>query len=149
MAAMERMLDMGADYRRAFARLDAPAKYRSLKADLLKYIAADHAVAGMMKVAFDKGDMNAFWNAYESFDRKGATKVDRRLDEAGVTECGLTGGLRYRPCLFPPPPPASAPRLKRSWTANDSKSISPRPMGAASCFPGGMTAPPAGRSAVI
>ena len=61
---------------------------------------------------------------------------DRRFDEAGVTELRVSES-------------AQAPRLMRSWTANASKSISPRPLGAASCFPGGMTAPPAGRSAAI
>ena len=39
-------------------------------------------------------------------------------------------------------------RLRRSWTASASKSTSPRPTGAASCFPGASTAPPAARSAV-
>lgn len=86
-AAMERWLDMGADYRRAFARLDAPAKWRSLKAGLLKYLAADHRVAGEMKAAYKKGDMVAFWDAYDSLDRAGAKRFDRRLDKAGVTEC--------------------------------------------------------------
>ncbi len=86
-ASMERWLNMGADYRRAFARLDAPAKWRSLKAGLLKYIAADHRVAGKMKDAYKKGDMAAFWAAYESLDRAGAKRFDRRLDKAGVTEC--------------------------------------------------------------
>jgi hypothetical protein len=86
-AAMERSLAVGASYRRAFARLDAPAEHRWLKAGLLKYIAADHRVAGKMKDAFKNGDMAAFWAAYESLDRKAARRFDRRMDKAGVTEC--------------------------------------------------------------
>ena len=37
------------DYRRAFARLDAPAKYRALKADMLKYMRRRARPAGQMK----------------------------------------------------------------------------------------------------
>ena len=47
-------------------------------------------------------------------------------------------------------PPASTTagrRLKRSWTASDLKSTSPRPTGAARCVPGALTAMPGARSA--
>ena len=100
--------------------------------------------AAQMKRGLRQGrHVRLLGRAIDSLDRKGAMRrVDRRLDRPLQRALGrqaeaAASGNRH------------GPRLKRSWTANASKSISPRPMGAASCFPGAMTAPPAGRSAVI
>jgi hypothetical protein len=87
LAALDRLIDLAADSRRAVARLDAPAKWRGLQAETVKQQAAVlRAVTGMRK-AYAAGDRSAFDAAYSSVDRKSIARLDRRLDELGVTDC--------------------------------------------------------------
>jgi hypothetical protein len=86
-ASLERLIAVGDSYHRGLSRIDAPAKWRSLKADMLTSLAGDLRSVRAMRDAAKQGDKVAFDNAVRSLGRNDVKGLDRRFDEAGLTEC--------------------------------------------------------------
>ena len=87
LASLNRVIAVGDTYHRGLSRIDAPAKWRSLKAEMVTVLAADLRAAKAMRTAAKKGDLDAVEKAYRSLDRKRVKRLDRRFDEVGLTDC--------------------------------------------------------------
>jgi hypothetical protein len=86
-AAWKRALKVAKQERAAIAKLIAPAKYKSLKAQWLRV--SDDAIEhnGGATLAYLLEDTSAGDAARAKFDRAAADKLDRRFDALGLTEC--------------------------------------------------------------
>jgi hypothetical protein len=86
-AALDRMIAIVDAYHSAAGRLEAPAKWRSLKAQTIQAIDEVEVMLRKLEAAHDANDLAAWNAALASLDDKAAARLDRRYDEVGVTEC--------------------------------------------------------------
>ena len=86
-SSMDRRVRLENHYRAVFARIAAPKRWRSLKAEFVAALKSyDTSLAGQAK-AIKTHDRHAWVTATESFDTGRFRKLDARLDRLGVTGC--------------------------------------------------------------
>ena len=86
-AAMNRLIALGRQYQRKLRATEAPAQWRSLKAQFLTAITADVDTADTMLRLIKHNDLAGARKAYRDFDRSLGRKVDRRFNAVGLTNC--------------------------------------------------------------
>lgn len=86
-ASVDRWLKLARQQRSAFAKLDAPAKWRSLDKRMLAAMDAQIDVADEALNAAAKGKVAATRKALLRQDLAELAAIDRKLDAAGVTAC--------------------------------------------------------------
>ena len=119
-ASLDRALAIVGSYRHVIARTAAPAKWRGMRAGWIKMMDQTERVPAGPEEGGQVGQRGRSRRRDRSLleAQRDRRSLDRRFNAAGVTGCADQ-------------PPG--PRLMRSWTRSASKSISPRPPGAASC----------------
>jgi hypothetical protein len=86
-SSMDRRVRLENHYRVVFARIAAPKRWRSLKAEFVGALKSyDTSLAGQAK-AIKAHDHQAWVTATESFDTGRFRKLDARFDRLGVTGC--------------------------------------------------------------
>ena len=86
-SSLGRRLQLAADYRSAFAGIAAPARWGSLKRQILARIESVHATIAKQNTAILHGNQAAYLAAGNRSDFAGGPKLDRKLDSLGVTSC--------------------------------------------------------------
>jgi len=80
--ALRRLTSVARRYRRAFASVPAPARWRGLKGDTVRYI--DDSVAAVS--ALERGNAAGYRRTGAALTRRSAA-LDRRFEAAGLTAC--------------------------------------------------------------
>jgi hypothetical protein len=83
----KRLFGLAARERRMFAGIDAPARWRPLKARILHDLDANNAIAHKMLRDAKAHNWSAFVADYQSVDFGELRKLDRKMDSLGATGC--------------------------------------------------------------
>jgi hypothetical protein len=93
LAAQKRQIAIVRKYRGQIARLAAPAKWRGLKAAWLKGMKRDEAVLNARLKAIKSGKKGDAQAARALFEANDWSAVDRRFNQAGLTDCATYRAL--------------------------------------------------------
>jgi hypothetical protein len=86
-AALKRRVAVEAAYVGAISRLEAPAKWRSLKSAWLKSAKGFQKAAGKIMVASKSGSLKKINGAIDDYNASYDAKLNRRFNQVGLTSC--------------------------------------------------------------
>jgi hypothetical protein len=87
LAAMNRAAESARVYRRKFTAIEAPAKWRSLRAQYLRNLVADELLTSAMVKSVKQKDVASALVILALADMTDARALDRRFNKVGLTNC--------------------------------------------------------------